>query len=97
MSLHMDDVFMASKPEKLKNTNENIKDNLNISQSGKGRKFLGVSYEWGCDAKGTYTKMTMEKDVKNLIQVYGRYTGSELNVQKTPGYPEMTLSKIDLE
>ena len=32
------------------------------------KKFLGVYYEWGRDAKGLQAKMTMEKDVKKLVK-----------------------------
>ena len=34
------------------------------------KNFLGVYYEWFQDAKGTYEKMTMDKDMKNLIEGY---------------------------
>ena len=50
MSFHVDNVFMASKPETLNNTRENIKEKFNI------KKFLRVYYEWGHDVKGTYAK-----------------------------------------
>ena len=41
--------------------------------------------------------MTMEKDVKKLIEGYKNYTGSDLGVQKLPGALCTTLSKSDLE
>ena len=41
--------------------------------------------------------MTMEKDAKKLVEGYGKYTGSDLRVQKNPGYPGTTLSKSYLE
>ena len=68
MSFHVYDVFMAGNPETLKLIKEKIKEKFNISESGKVRNFLGVYYEWGCNAKGTYAKMTMEKDVKNIVE-----------------------------
>ena len=40
MSVHVDDVFMVGKPEKLKNIKEIIKEKFNISESGKVKKFL---------------------------------------------------------
>ena len=43
-------------------------------------KFLGVYYEWGSDAKSTYVKMTMRKDVNKLVEGYEKYTGSEVKV-----------------
>ena len=64
MSVHLDDVFMDSKPGTLNNTKGNIKERFKISESKKVKKFLRVYYEWGCDAKGMYAKMTMDKDVK---------------------------------
>ena len=57
------------------------------------RKFLGVYYERGYDAKGPYTKMTMEKDTKTLFNGYEKFTGSDVKVQKTPGAPGTTLRK----
>ena len=47
--------------------------------------------------KGTYAKMTMEKDAKKLVEIYENYMGSDLRVQKTPGSLGTTLSKSDLE
>ena len=75
---------------------EKIK-NINIQESGKVKKFLGVYYEWVCDKKVSYAKMTMEKDVKKLVEGYKKYTGSCVKVQKTPCAPGTTLSKSDLE
>ena len=59
MSVHVDDIFMAGNPETLKVIKENIKEKINISDSRKVKKFLGVYYEWGHDEKGTYAKTTM--------------------------------------
>ena len=39
----------------------------------------------------------MDKDVNKLVEGYEKYTGSDLNVQKTPRAPGTNLSKIDLE
>ena len=64
MPIHMDDILMAGKLETLKSSKENIKESFNISESGKVKKFLGVYYEWGCDAKGNYSKITMDKELK---------------------------------
>ena len=61
------------------------------------KKFLGVYYEWDRDTKVTYTKITMDKYVKNLVNGYENYTGSDLKVKKTPGAPGTTLSKSNLE
>ena len=41
--------------------------------------------------------MTMEKDVNKLVEVYEKFIGSDVNVQKTPDAPGTTLSHIDLE
>ena len=93
MSVHVHDVFMADKPETLQVTKEKIKEIFNISDSGKVKNFLGFYYEWGHDVKGTYAKLTMEKDVKNLVEGYEKYTESDLRIQKTIGSLGMTLSK----
>ena len=61
MSVHLDGVLMDGKPEKLKYNKWNINKKFNVSEYWKVEKFLGVYYKWGHDAKGTYTKMTMEK------------------------------------
>ena len=39
----------------------------------------------------------MEKYMKNIVEGYENYTGSELRVQKTPGAPGTNISKSDLE
>ena len=61
------------------------------------KKFRGVYYGLVHDAKGTYAKRTMVKDVKKLVEGYGNYMGCYLRTQKSPGAPGTTLSKIDLE
>ena len=73
-----------------------IKLKFNIQEYGKAKKYLGVYYEWGHDAKGLYDKMTMDKDIKKLVDRYEKFIGSDIKVQKTPGAPGMTLSKSDL-
>ena len=88
---------MAGKPGTLKNTKEKIKERFHISESKKVKKFLRVYYEWGCDAKGMYAKMTMDKDVKKPVEGYMKYTGSYVKVHKTPGALVTTISKSDLE
>ena len=56
MSVHVDYVFMLEKSETLEKTKYKINMEFNIQESGKVKKFLGVYYEWGHDAKGFYTK-----------------------------------------
>ena len=68
-----------------------------MQQSGKVNKFLGVYYEWGCNAKGSYAKITMENEVNNLVKDYKKYTGSDVKVQKTPGAPGTTIIKSELK
>ena len=97
MSVHVDEVFMSVKPGTLKVIKENIKENLKISESGKVKKFLGVYYEWVHDAKDMYAKMTIKKDVKNLVEGYKKYMGGNLRIQKTPRALGATLSKSELE
>ena len=74
-----------------------IKLEFNIQESEKLKKFIKVYYEWVHDAKGPYAKITMQKDVKKLVDGYDKFTGSDLNVQKTPDSPGTTLIKSQLE
>ena len=74
-----------------------MKEKFNISESGKVNKFPEVYHKWGHDAKGAYSKMTMEEDVKNIVEGYEKYAGSDLIIKKTLGSTVTTLSKIDLE
>ena len=97
MSVHLDYVFRAAKPETLKKTKENNNLKFNIQESRKVKNFLGVYYECGRDPKVTYAKMTMEEDVNVLVEGYKKYTGSCVKFQKTPCPPGTTLSKSDLE
>ena len=41
--------------------------------------------------------MTMEKDVKKLVEGYENCTGSDLRIRKTPGASGTTLIKSDLK
>ena len=69
---------------------------FNIQQSSRLQIFFGMYYEWGCEEKDSYAKMTMEKDVEKLVEVNEKYTGRDVKVQTTSGAPGMTLSKIEL-
>ena len=97
MLVDLDYVFIAGKLETWKKAKEKIKENFNISEFGKVKKFLGVYYEWGRDAKGMHEKMTMDKDVKKLLEGCDKYTGGDVKVQKTPGSPGTNLIISDLE
>ena len=88
---------MVGKPETLEKIKEMIKLNFIIQKYRKLKKFLGVYYEWVRDAKGSYTKTTMEKDVNKLVEVYKKYTGIDVKVQKTPVAPDTTPSKSNFE
>ena len=59
VSVHVDDIFVLGRPGTLKNIKERIKLKINIQNSGKAKKFLGVYYEWGHDAKGPCAKINM--------------------------------------
>ena len=48
----------------------------------------------GCDIKGLYAKITMEKDAKKLVEGYKNFIGRGVKVQKTTGAPGKTLSKF---
>ena len=61
------------------------------------KNVFGVDYEWGHDAKGLYTKITMEKAVKKLVEVYENNTGSDVKFHKNPVDHGTALSKSDLE
>ena len=70
MSVHVDNIFMTGKTETINNIYKNSKREFNISESRKVRKFIGVYCEGGCYMKGMYAKMTMDKDVKKLVEDY---------------------------
>ena len=50
------------------------------------KEFLKAYYEWGCD-----------QDIRKLVEGYKNYTECDVKFQKTPGAPDMTLSKSDLK
>ena len=97
LSVHVDYVFMEGRPKTMENIKYMIKLNLNIQESSKLKKFLGVYYEWGHDDKGQHTKITIDKDVKKLVYGYDKFTGSHVKVLKTPGVPGTTLCKRELK
>ena len=69
---------------------------FNIKEYGNVKKFIGVYYKWGHDAKGSNEKMTT-KDIKQLVDGYEKFIGSGVKFQKTPGATGTTLSKCDIE
>ena len=70
---------------------------FNTQDSVKVKNSPGVYYELGRGAKGSYEKMTMDKDVKKLVEGCKNYAGSDVKVQKTPGALGTTLININLE
>ena len=97
ISIHVDGVFMAGMTDKLENIKEMIKLKFNIQESVKVRNFLGAYYKWGHNAKGVYAKVTMEKNIKKLVDGYKKFTGVDVKVQKTPGTPGTSLCNSELE
>ena len=97
MSVNVDNIFMADKPETLKDIKEKTKEKFNVPESGKARNFLRVYYKWSHGAKSTYETITIKKDVKKFVEGYDKYTGCGLKFQKTPAALGITLSKSDLE
>ena len=59
MSVHLYDIFMAGKTDRLEIIKDMINLKFNIHKSGKVKKFLGVCYEWVCNAKGLYANITV--------------------------------------
>ena len=70
MSVHVDDVFMAGKPDILEKLKELIKFNFNIPESVKRENNLGIYYELGHDENDPHTKITMEKEMNKLVNGY---------------------------
>ena len=77
VSVYVDNVFMAGRPQTLEKIKEMVNLKPNIQEFGKVKKFLGVDYELGCDAKFPYDKITMEKDVNKFIDGYKKFIGSD--------------------
>ena len=96
MYVHIDGAFTNGTPETLKNIREMIKLKFNIQESRNVKKFLGMYYEWSHDAKDTYAKISMEKDVKKLVDGYDKFIGSDVKFQKIPGVSGTNLSKSEL-
>ena len=80
MSVHVHDVFMTARPEKLENIKAIINMKFNIQESVKLKKFLGLYYEWGHKAKGEYAKITMQEYVKELGDMYEKFIESVVKV-----------------
>ena len=85
MSINVDCILMTGRLETLENIKEMIKLKFNIEYYWKVKRFLGVYCKWGHDAKGLYTKIIMDKDVNKLVDGCEKFTGSDVNDQKTPG------------
>ena len=91
MSVHVNDIFMEGSTEKLEKIKEMINTKFEIQKSGKLKKFIVVNYKWCHYDKVPYKKMTMDKDIKILVDGYRKFTGSDFKVQKTPGDPGTTI------
>ena len=63
-------LFMEGRMETLENIKYMIKLKFNIQESRKTKDFLGVYYKWGHDTKGSYGKMTIDKDANKLVYGY---------------------------
>ena len=91
MYVHVENVFMAARSETLEKNKYMIKLKFNIQYSGIVKRFLGLYYEWGHDAKGMYAKITVEKYIKILVDGYKKLTGGDVKDQKTLGAPGTTM------
>ena len=58
---------MAGRRETLETIKEIIKLKFNIQESGEVKKFIGVYFEWGNNAKVLHHKMTLEKEVNKMV------------------------------
>ena len=70
MSVHVYYVFMSGRPDRLEKINELIGLHFKIQESIKVKRFLGLYYKLGHDENFQYTKKTVEKDVKELVDGY---------------------------
>ena len=70
LSFDVEGVSMAGKPDNFEKIEEMINLKFNIQESGKVKKFFGVYYKRGRYAKGAYAKMTMENEVKKLVELH---------------------------
>ena len=73
-----------------------IKLKFKIQEYSEVKNFSGVYDKWGHDAKGMYAKITMQKDVTELVYRYKKLIGSDQNVNKTPGAYGTILNKSEL-
>ena len=96
ISVHVDNLCMTGKPETLKNIKRNGKSEFQYSIVREVKKFLGIYYEWGRDAKGPYAKINMYKYVKKLFDGYRKFVFSDIKVHKTPRAPGTTINNSDL-
>lgn len=70
VSFHEYNLFIEGRMETLENIKYMIKLKFNIQESRKTKDFLGVYYKWGHDTKGSYEKMTIDKDANKLVYGY---------------------------
>ena len=91
MSVHVYDVFMSGRPEIVEKINELIGLNFKIQESVKVKMFLGFYYKLGHDENFQYTKKTVEKDVKEVVDGYKKLNKKYFNVKKNPGATGRTL------
>ena len=90
ISVHVDDVYMAGRPDTLENVRELIKLRFNMKEYSKVISFLGVYYEWGHNNRVPCAKFSMDEDFNKLVGGYKKLLEMTSRCRK----PQVLLAQL---
>ena len=92
---YVDDILFSGTKEQIEWFKKTFKKLYKITELGCMKKHLGMWYDWKKDHNGeTYIKVTMDKMIKEIVEMYEKVTGKKVKDQNTPGYPNKCLTKL---
>ena len=92
--IHVDDTMLAGTPEWIKWFKDDISKRFNYTDQGHLSKHLGISYEWFENADGDpYIIATMQKNVRQIIEIYEDFKGEKVPAFDMPGIPGISLKR----
>jgi hypothetical protein len=91
--VYVDDVMIIGAKHDVEWFKTELRKINNIKDLGRLKKHLGIWYEWLRDEKGPYVRANMDDMAKGIITDYSKYTGKSAKGAKTPGYPNVCLTK----
>jgi len=95
LTIHVDDGYIAGRPEEVRKTLDWIKQEVEILEIGRIDTHLAVNYELKHDQIGWYFECSMAKYVQDAVNQFETQTSTVLSEYSTPAVPGSSLIKLE--